>query len=146
MLGAQALAQMEPGLQGVSGGAAFFPDAVSLSDPGEMMQRLAGVVRARAGFVQARAEKLTRRYDGVVVEGQGLHVHARKVVIAAGAHSKALARQAGDTVPLDTELDWHDLAEEARRYVGALAGEDPEKYLEHTQPVEVNGQDGGKDD
>lgn len=107
MLGAQALAQMEPGLQGVSGGAAFFPDAVSLSDPGEMMQRLARVVRARAGFVQARAEKLTRRYDGVVVEGQGLHVHARKVVIAAGAHSKALARQAGDTVPLDTERGYH---------------------------------------
>jgi D-amino-acid dehydrogenase len=50
----------------------------------------------------------------VVVEGPGLHLHARRVVIAAGAHSRELARQAGDRVPLDTERGYHvewDMAE-----------------------------------
>jgi D-amino-acid dehydrogenase len=61
----------------------------------------------KAGFHQTRAERLTRQYDGIVVEGSGLRLHARKVIIAAGAHSRALAAQAGDVVPLDTERGYH---------------------------------------
>lgn len=103
----EALSQMEPGLPEVEGGAAFFPNAIFLSDPGAMVQRLAAHVRKKAAFIQARAETLSRRYDGLVVEGPGLRLHARRVVIAAGAHSKSLARQAGDIVPLDTERGYH---------------------------------------
>jgi D-amino-acid dehydrogenase len=36
-----------------------------------------------------------------------LDVTARRVVIAAGAHSKVLARMAGDRVPLETERGYH---------------------------------------
>lgn len=101
------LAQMEPGLPPVQGGAAFFPQAVFLSDPGAMVQHLASSAFARAGFVKAAAQTLTRQFDGIVVEGPGLRLHARRVIIAAGAHSRALARQAGDRVPLDTERGYH---------------------------------------
>lgn len=101
------LAALEPGLPPVEGGAAFFPRAVFLSDPGRMVAAVARVVLARAGFIQARAERLQRQIDGVVVEGPGLRLHARRVVIAAGAHSRALAMQAGDRVPLDTERGYH---------------------------------------
>ncbi len=114
LVGADGLARMEPGLPAAQGGAAFFPNAVFMSDPGAMVQHLARDVRKTAGFVQARAETLTRRYDGMVVEGPGLRLHARKVVIAAGAHSRDLARQAGDAVPLETERGYHaewDMAE-----------------------------------
>lgn len=107
MLTPAELAQMEPGLPAVAGGAAFFPQAVFMADPGAMVQQLAQTVRAKAGFVQARAETLTRQFDGMIVEGPGLRLHARKVVIAAGAHSAGLARQAGDRVPLDTERGYH---------------------------------------
>jgi D-hydroxyproline dehydrogenase len=43
----------------------------------------------------------------VQIRGAGFQLQARKVVIAAGAHSRALARAAGDRVPLDTERGYH---------------------------------------
>jgi len=64
-------------------------------------------VAAGAGILRGRAERLERQVDGVIVTGPGFHLHARRVVIAAGAHSKGLARQAGDVVPLDTERGYH---------------------------------------
>lgn len=101
------LAGMEPGLPAVEGGAAFFPKAVFLSDPGLMVQTLATHVFQKAGFVQAEARTISRQFDGIVVEGPDLRLRARKVIIAAGAHSKTLALQAGDKVPLDTERGYH---------------------------------------
>lgn len=107
LIGPQELAQMEPGLPGVDGGAAFFPKAVFLSDPGQMVGLLARKVLEKADFRQTRAGRLTRQIDGIIVEGPGLRLHARRVIIAAGAHSRALAAQAGDKVPLDTERGYH---------------------------------------
>jgi D-amino-acid dehydrogenase len=100
------LAAMEPGLP-EKAGAAFFPKAVFMSDPGQMVQRLAAHLRTKAQHVQARADRITRQPGGLTVTGPGLQLHARKVVIAAGAHSRALARSAGDRVPLDTERGYH---------------------------------------
>ncbi len=107
LVGPDALPGLEPGLPPGMGGGAYFPDATFLDDPGRMMALIAAAVLPRARHVQARADRLTRGPDGVVVEGPGLHLHARKVVIAAGAHSHALAVQAGDRVPLDTERGYH---------------------------------------
>lgn len=107
LISPEALAQMEPGLPIVEGGAAFFPKAMFLSDPGQMVGLLAKHVLAKAGMHQTRAERLTRQIDGVIVEGPGLRLHARKVIIAAGAHSRALAAQTGDKIPLDTERGYH---------------------------------------
>ena len=107
LISPEVLAQMEPGLPPVQGGAAFFPQAVFMADPGAMVQLLARQLQQRAEIVQARAERLTRQFDGIVVEGPGLRLHARRVIVAAGAHSRALARQAGDRVPLDTERGYH---------------------------------------
>ncbi len=103
-----ALATMEPGLPAVDGGAAFFPKAVFLSDPGRMMALMAAAL-ARAGVphLRHRAHGIKRLVDGVLVEAPGLHLHARRVVLAAGAHSRDLAAQAGDRVPLDTERGYH---------------------------------------
>lgn len=117
LLGPEGLATLEPGLP-PQAGAAFFPGATFLDDPGRMMGLIAAEVLERARHLPARAERLERRPDGVVIEGGGkdggLHLHARRVVIAAGAHSRALARQAGDRIPLDTERGYHvewDMAE-----------------------------------
>jgi D-amino-acid dehydrogenase len=108
MLSPAELAVMEPGLPGMAGGAAFFPDAVFLSDPGEMVARVARAAFA-AGVVHLRKRAVTLRREagGVRVEGPDLTLQAARVVIAAGAHSRALARQAGDRVPLDTERGYH---------------------------------------
>lgn len=107
LISPESLAQMEPALPSVEGGAAFFPKAVFLSDPGQMVAALAKAVFTKAAFVQAEARSITRQFDGMIVEGPDLRLRARKVIIAAGAHSKALAAQAGDRVPLDTERGYH---------------------------------------
>ena len=101
------LAALEPGLPAMPGGAAFFPSAVFLTDPGKMMAALAKSVFASAQFVTARVDRISRTSQGVSLSGSGLHLTARVVIIAAGAHSRHLARQAGDRVPLDTERGYH---------------------------------------
>lgn len=106
LLTAAELAALEPGLPPMAG-AAFFPQAIFLDDPGRMMGLIAAHVRTKVELIPARAGRLTRGPDGVTVEGPGLHLHARRVVIAMGAHSRALAAMAGDRVPLDTERGYH---------------------------------------
>ena len=100
------LAQLEPGLPPLAG-AAFFPDAIFLDDPGAMMQALAAKVLTGAEHLRFAATALSRGPDGVAVTGPGFQLKARRVVLAAGAHSRALARMAGDAIPLDTERGYH---------------------------------------
>lgn len=114
LVGPDRLAELEPNLPSGLGGAAFFTGATFLDDPGRMMGLISAAVLEKARHIPARAERLERRPDGVVIEGPDLHLHARRVVIAAGAHSRDLARQAGDRIPLDTERGYHvewDMAE-----------------------------------
>ncbi|MCX7644071.1 MAG: FAD-binding oxidoreductase [Rhodobacteraceae bacterium] len=107
MLGPAEAAAFEPALPPVAG-AAFFPDALFLTDPGAMMARLADAARtAGVRLRAARVERLARRAGGVALSGPGLELRARRAVIAAGAHSRRLAAQAGDRVPLDTERGYH---------------------------------------
>ncbi|WP_343079907.1 FAD-dependent oxidoreductase [Ostreiculturibacter nitratireducens] len=102
------LAAYEPALPPTEGGGAYFPDAVFMADPGRMVGLLAKAAeKAGARFLTARVDTLERRVDGIVIGGGGLKFHARNLVIAAGAHSKALAKQVGDRVPLDTERGYH---------------------------------------
>ena len=108
MLSADELKQLEPGLSEMAGGAAFFPGARFVTDPGKMMAALADVAwRSGATRLTARAERIGRVAGGISVSGPDLTLHARRVVIAAGAHSRALARIAGDRIPLDTERGYH---------------------------------------
>lgn len=108
MLTRDEIARMEPGLPDMPGGGAYFPKAVFFADPGEMVGRLAKAAQAAgAKVLAARVEGLERTGRQVHLSGPGLALAARQVVIAAGAHSKALARMAGDKVPLDTERGYH---------------------------------------
>ena len=102
------IAAMEPMLPPLKGGAAFFPEAVFLNDPGMMMLMLTEAVQAAGvDHLPMAAESLERLVDGVAIHAKGVRLHVRRVVLAAGAHSRVLARQAGDRVPLDTERGYH---------------------------------------
>jgi D-amino-acid dehydrogenase len=108
MLSPDEAARAEPGLPAVEGGAALFPGAVFLSDPGLMMLHLAHAMEATGvERIEAEATGLERIVDGVAVHAPGLRLVARHVVIAAGARSKGLAAMAGNKVPLDTERGYH---------------------------------------
>lgn len=107
-LSADEVSALEPKLPPFQGGGILFPHAVNLADPAEMMKRLALAARA-AGvrFLAAKAERIERTGSAVRVSAAPFDVEAKTVVIAAGAHSKRLAAQAGDRVPLDTERGYH---------------------------------------
>ena len=106
LIGTRDLAHLEPGLPEMPG-AAYFPTASFLTDPGAMVQRLAQSALQYAGLLTARVDRLTRQFDGVILDGAEFRLHAKKVIIAAGAHSRPLVRMAGDEVPLDTERGYH---------------------------------------
>lgn len=106
LIDGQALAKLEPNLPDMAG-AAYFSGAAFLSDPGAMMHCLAEAALRHAGLLTGRVDRLTRHFDGVLLEGPGCRVRARRVILAAGAHSLALAAMAGDMVPLDTERGYH---------------------------------------
>jgi glycine/D-amino acid oxidase-like deaminating enzyme len=104
-----ALYQMEPGLPANAAvGAVLFPNTISMTDPGTMIRHLIAATQA-AGVqrVFGQITALSRGADGVTLSGPGVHLRAKTVVIAAGAHSRPLARAAGDRVPLDTERGYH---------------------------------------
>jgi D-hydroxyproline dehydrogenase len=104
-----ALAAIEPGLPPMPGGAAFFPHARFLTDPGRAVALIALAAR-RAGvrFQRDAAITLSRNAGRVsIVTRSGNSISARTVIVAAGAHSRALAAQVGDHIPLDTERGYH---------------------------------------
>lgn len=102
------LAALEPGLPPMPGGAAFFPNARFLTDPGAVMARLAqAAAAAGVGTVAARVTALDASVAGIIARGPGFLCTTRQVVVAAGAHSRVLAEMAGSKVPLDTERGYH---------------------------------------
>ena len=105
LVSAQDLAALEPGLPQAHGGA-YFPNAVFMSDPAQMVARLAtAVAAAGVSLVRASVKALNLKGNHIYLAGPDLH--ARRVVLAAGAHSRPLAQQVGDRVPLDTERGYH---------------------------------------
>ncbi|WP_127901799.1 NAD(P)/FAD-dependent oxidoreductase [Solirhodobacter olei] len=119
ILTADELGQLEPNLPRRFAGAAFFPNTWFLSDPGRTVTAIATAAQAAgARIVTAEARALRREGGGVTIETQGPEgprtLGAARAVIAAGARSRALARSAGDRIPLDTERGYHvewDMAE-----------------------------------
>jgi glycine/D-amino acid oxidase-like deaminating enzyme len=101
------VAKLEPGLPSVSCGL-FFPDAVHI-DPAVLSPRLA--VKAKscgASFQRTCVERLEAQGNGQIrLLCRDRDVHAHSVVLAAGAWSRSLARQAGENIPLDTERGYH---------------------------------------
>lgn len=108
VLSAEQVMALEPRLAGFEARGLLFPDSINVSDPKTVMARLAAAATARGvQFVRASVTSLAAEAGGVRLSGPGIGIMARKVVIAAGARSRALAAQAGDRIPLDTERGYH---------------------------------------
>lgn len=98
---------LEPNLPPCAG-AVHHEGSIHLRDPGLATQRLATAATERgARLLTARVEGLVREKDGIRLQAQDTVIHARRVIIAAGAHSATLARQAGDRVPLVAHRGYH---------------------------------------
>jgi D-hydroxyproline dehydrogenase len=102
LLSPDELHQLEPALPPMAG-AAFFPNAMTLTDPGKVMAALNAQLAVQ--HIQSRVSALDRTPHGIRLTGP--NITAKRVIIAAGAHSKTLAQMAGDRIPLDTERGYH---------------------------------------
>jgi len=107
------VARLEPALAPLERHGILFPEAMHIDSPVLLMQHMAAAAR-RQGVPHERAQAVQLQADGPGVklellasDGAPRSVRARQVVIAAGAYSLALARQAGESVPLDTERGYH---------------------------------------
>jgi glycine/D-amino acid oxidase-like deaminating enzyme len=90
----------------------YFPDYASLDSPQLLCQRLADRARALGAiFHEAEARSIGvaggRPTSIPCSDGRNIQLERAAVVIAAGAHSKALAADVGCDVQLDTERGYH---------------------------------------
>lgn len=109
--------EMEPGLAPIYARGRFIREAGHTTNPHRLVQRLCEMIVRKGGRIVGEA--VTGFEDnGSVVTGvrtqNGLHP-ASHVVLAAGAWSKPLAAQLGDSVPLDTERGYHAMIAQPER-------------------------------
>jgi D-amino-acid dehydrogenase len=102
--------QLEPAVGPLYGCGIYLPNEGMVTNPGRLIEVLAeyflrnGGVFVRAHAVSFRGEG--RRADAVITSDKG-DIAADVVVVAAGAWSNELARQAGDDLPLQTQRGYH---------------------------------------
>jgi D-amino-acid dehydrogenase len=107
VLGARQVADLEPNLPACAG-AVHHVGSIHLADTGDVTRRMAeAAIRQGVSVLPARVTGLAREASGVVLHAGDHRVLARRVIIAAGAHSSELARQAGDRVPLVAHRGYH---------------------------------------
>lgn len=117
-LPAEELRQREPALDRRYGFGVLVEEGGHCTDPGGCVAALVALAEAQGGRL------LARRATGFRIEAGRLRavltdageIPADRAVIAAGAHSRALAAAAGDRVPLETERGYHAMIE------GAMVG------------------------
>jgi len=108
VLGPSEVAELEPALSGIHGPALLFPDAMHIADPSDMLDRVHRAAVARGvRFAPGEITSVRIASNSILLDGANISVSAEHVLIAAGAWSQSLARQAGDRIPLDTERGYH---------------------------------------
>jgi D-amino-acid dehydrogenase len=103
------LRQLEPSLSRDYRIGVFFPDNGHTTNPNRLINAMAEAFQRDGGTI-LRAKATGFAFDGETFCGvQSSHgvIGAEAAVVAAGAYSKALASQLGDTLPLDTERGYH---------------------------------------
>lgn len=109
MVSGSALEELQPGLSPRFTHATFVPSWKTVADPYELAQGIGHAAMLKgAQFMVAEANHLTSETEGLgITLTNGDTLHARHVVLACGAWSRTLARQSGDSIPLETERGYN---------------------------------------
>lgn len=108
LIGAAALAEVQPGLAPHFTHGLLTPNWLAVSDPLAFARRIAARVAEAGGrFLRGAAHSLRPDAEGVAVDTDRGLVRAGRAIVAAGAWSGPLALSAGDPVPLDTERGYN---------------------------------------
>jgi glycine/D-amino acid oxidase-like deaminating enzyme len=88
--------------------AVYAPDAGHFADPGALCDGLAAAFLAKGGRIErTKVIDVAATSDGVTLVHETGVFHAKRFVLALGAHSKTLATKLGARVPLDVERGYH---------------------------------------
>lgn len=99
---------LEPNLAPIFNYGIYQRDCLRITNPQRLVQGMVDLLLSRGGSYRQFAVDLIRpEKDRVSLTGPSGMLVADKVVIAAGAWSRSLAGQLGDSVPLDTERGYH---------------------------------------
>lgn len=103
------LAELQPGLSPRIVTATFIPKWQTVSDPYDFATAIGNAAQQRGvEFLKAEVLKLNPRNNGAtLILADGSTINAAKVVVCGGAWSKALTRQLGDLIPLETERGYN---------------------------------------
>lgn len=102
------LSALEPTLPSSYAHGILFPDAIHISDPLELMQRLARAFVNKGGrIVRNEIRELIHSDRDVTLIGPTAQLKSRTAVISLGSWSTAVTRCIGDRIPLDTERGYH---------------------------------------
>src|SRR5690606_10924518 len=103
------LLDLQPGLSPAIARGTFVPGWKTVADPqllGKTIWRHAEAHGAR--FVKGDVALVMPARKGIVIQTRDGRTHtAGKLVVAAGAWSRGLARQCGDRIPLETERGYN---------------------------------------
>jgi D-hydroxyproline dehydrogenase len=120
----------------------FFPDTRHSVDPLQLTRRLAEkFVEEGGAIVQQEVRNIALKGDRPsVISSQG-NTQFDKVVLAAGAWSRVLARSAGVRVPLDTERGYHAMLPSPRvqLQVPVISGDHNIAITPMTHGIRVSG-------
>ena len=110
LLSKEDLLEREPALQDNQLAALFFPNTGHITNLKAVINQLHDTFRQLGGHVieHCRVLAATNDADGIHLTTSQGDMTVSKVMLAAGAHSKALAKQlTGVNIPLDTERGYH---------------------------------------
>lgn len=107
-LNAAQISDLEPALKRRFDHGVFLPQALSIENPGRLVERAWTIFHKRGGHsLEATATVIEPRHNSVEVVTARGSVHAKHVVLSAGAWSRSLAHKLGYRVPLIGERGYH---------------------------------------
>ncbi len=113
LMDAAALRAFDPALSPALKGALRFPSSAHVTDPAQLVRKLADQFMRLGGHIERQAVVgMEHGPTHTVLTTSRDQVRAGKVVITAGAWSHQLARMLGYKVPLETERGYHLMLEE----------------------------------
>jgi len=102
------ITSLEPSLQPLFERGALFEGSWYLTDPSAFLHALQDwLVAAGMQVRPVQVNRIQTLADGVVLGSTGAHAQFDYAALCAGIHSRALALQCGDRVPLEAERGYH---------------------------------------